>query len=137
MLKYKQIWHGIKPTRWLIKFNLTVRMMHDALMQGWQRIYVLYNNSQKHGSRILLNLTKVGFIILKNLSFLFLFLIFKKTTWHEFLKKDEDMMQGNFFVKKNHGETRILKNFEKYFWVMSLWKTVYLENVCVHLKKGK
>ena len=25
MLKYKQIWHGIKPTRWLIKFNLTVR----------------------------------------------------------------------------------------------------------------
>ena len=24
MLKYKQIWHGIKPTRWLIKFNLTV-----------------------------------------------------------------------------------------------------------------
>ena len=23
MLKYKQIWHGIKPIRWLIKFNLT------------------------------------------------------------------------------------------------------------------
>ena len=23
MLKYKQIWHRIKPTRWLIKFNLT------------------------------------------------------------------------------------------------------------------
>ena len=23
-LKYKQIWHGIKPTRWLIKFNLTI-----------------------------------------------------------------------------------------------------------------
>ena len=23
MLKYKQIWYGIKPTRWLIKFNLT------------------------------------------------------------------------------------------------------------------
>ena len=23
LLKYKQIWHGIKPTRWLIKFNLT------------------------------------------------------------------------------------------------------------------
>ena len=22
MLKYKKIWHGIKPTRWLIKFNL-------------------------------------------------------------------------------------------------------------------
>ena len=21
MLKYKQIWHGIKPIRWLIKFN--------------------------------------------------------------------------------------------------------------------
>ena len=25
MLKYKQIWHGIKPIRWLIKFNLTER----------------------------------------------------------------------------------------------------------------
>ena len=24
MLKYKQIWHEIKPTRWLIKFNLTI-----------------------------------------------------------------------------------------------------------------
>ena len=24
LLKYKQIWYGIKPTRWLIKFNLTV-----------------------------------------------------------------------------------------------------------------
>ena len=24
MLKYKQIWHGIKPIRWLIKFNLTI-----------------------------------------------------------------------------------------------------------------
>ena len=23
MLKYKQIWHGIKQIRWLIKFNLT------------------------------------------------------------------------------------------------------------------
>ena len=23
MLKYKQIWHGIKPIKWLIKFNLT------------------------------------------------------------------------------------------------------------------
>ena len=25
MLKYKQIWHGIKPIKWLIKFNLTER----------------------------------------------------------------------------------------------------------------
>ena len=24
MLNYKKIWHGIKPTRWLIKFNLIV-----------------------------------------------------------------------------------------------------------------
>ena len=24
MLKYKQIWYGIKPIRWLIKFNLTI-----------------------------------------------------------------------------------------------------------------
>ena len=26
MLKYKQIWHGIKPTKWLIKINLTGRI---------------------------------------------------------------------------------------------------------------
>ena len=25
MLNYKQIWHGIKPIRWLNKFNLTKR----------------------------------------------------------------------------------------------------------------
>ena len=25
MLNYKQIWHGIKPIRWLNKFNLTLR----------------------------------------------------------------------------------------------------------------
>ena len=24
MLNYKQIWHGIKPIRWLNKFNLTL-----------------------------------------------------------------------------------------------------------------
>ena len=24
MLKYKQIWRGIKPIKWLIKFNLTI-----------------------------------------------------------------------------------------------------------------
>ena len=28
MLNYKQIWHGIKPTRWLIKFNLTKLKRH-------------------------------------------------------------------------------------------------------------
>ena len=26
MLKYKQIWYRIKPTRWLIKFNLTISL---------------------------------------------------------------------------------------------------------------
>ena len=31
MLKYKQIWHGIKLTRWLIKFNLIEFM---ELIQG-------------------------------------------------------------------------------------------------------
>ena len=31
MLKYKQIWHGIKPTRWLIKFNLTKRKSDEQL----------------------------------------------------------------------------------------------------------
>ena len=28
MLNYKQIWHGIKPIRWLNKFNLTVINFH-------------------------------------------------------------------------------------------------------------
>ena len=30
MLKYKQIWYGIKPIRWLIKFNLTPAMNNKA-----------------------------------------------------------------------------------------------------------
>ena len=32
MLKYKQIWHRIKPTRWLIKFDLT-----DFIDQLWKK----------------------------------------------------------------------------------------------------
>ena len=35
MLKYKQIWHGIKPTRWLIKFNLIEFM---ELIQGYKTV---------------------------------------------------------------------------------------------------
>ena len=27
MLNYKQIWHGIKPIRWVNKFNLTKRLL--------------------------------------------------------------------------------------------------------------
>ena len=34
MLKYKQIWHGIKPTRWLIKFNLTPITLEETLKRG-------------------------------------------------------------------------------------------------------
>ena len=36
MLKYKQIWHGIKPIRWLIKFNLTkiAEQLSDKLLQS-------------------------------------------------------------------------------------------------------
>ena len=39
MLNYKKIWYGIKLTRWLIKFNLTVAMITDINMvqcvEGW------------------------------------------------------------------------------------------------------
>ena len=31
MLNYKQIWHGIKPIRWLNKFNLTIAMWSALL----------------------------------------------------------------------------------------------------------
>ena len=30
MLNYKQIWHGIKPIRWLNKFNLTAFEVFSA-----------------------------------------------------------------------------------------------------------
>ena len=33
MLKYKQIWHGIKPTRWLIKFNLATSINMYGLIR--------------------------------------------------------------------------------------------------------
>ena len=32
MLKYKQIWHEIKPIRWLIKFNLTMSVMDGRIL---------------------------------------------------------------------------------------------------------
>ena len=38
MLKYKQIWHGIKPTRWLIKFNLTRTVKQNSFTPN-SRIY--------------------------------------------------------------------------------------------------
>ena len=49
-------------------------MMHDALMQEWQRICVLYNNSQNIGVRFYKNKTKGEFIIRKAFSFFFFFL---------------------------------------------------------------
>ena len=41
MLKYKQIWHGIKPTRWLIKFNLTIYILICLFSLGFSSFYVL------------------------------------------------------------------------------------------------
>ena len=34
MLNYKQIWHGIKPIRWLNKFNLTLTSALRALVNN-------------------------------------------------------------------------------------------------------
>ena len=39
MLNYKQIWRGIKPTRWLIKFNLTLAIQNNNHTQE-HKIYV-------------------------------------------------------------------------------------------------
>ena len=39
MLNYKQIWHGIKPTKWLIKFNLTV-IIYQKLKENKTLIYL-------------------------------------------------------------------------------------------------
>ena len=38
MLKYKQIWHRIKPIRWLIKFNLT----HAFILLLWCGLLVTF-----------------------------------------------------------------------------------------------
>ena len=37
MLKYKQIWHGIKPIKWLIKFNLTQLLLQLQSMERSQK----------------------------------------------------------------------------------------------------
>ena len=37
MLKYKQIWHGIKPIKWLIKFNLTETHRLDRNIDSLER----------------------------------------------------------------------------------------------------
>ena len=42
MLKYKQIWHGIKPTRWLIKFNLTKLIFPSAITRILRHFSVSY-----------------------------------------------------------------------------------------------
>ena len=38
MLNYKQIWHGIKPTRWLIKFNLTIFISKKSFDLGGELV---------------------------------------------------------------------------------------------------
>ena len=37
MLNYKQIWHGLKPIRWLNKFNLTITI-HQHTCQACQKV---------------------------------------------------------------------------------------------------
>ena len=38
MLNYKQIWHGIKPIRWLNKFNLTITLaLLREFIIPWQK----------------------------------------------------------------------------------------------------
>ena len=44
MLKYKQIWYGIKPIRWLNKFNLTGIndvIIPNAFLQSLDRVYFM------------------------------------------------------------------------------------------------
>ena len=45
MLKYKQIWHGIKPIKWLIKFNLTKSInllkVYGLRNQVWPMFYLI------------------------------------------------------------------------------------------------
>ena len=58
MLNYKQIWHGIKPIRWLNKFNLTILAMEFAQ----DRV-----NSNLLGSKTLgLNVLQLHFLMLAN-----------------------------------------------------------------------
>ena len=52
MLKYKQIWHGIKPTKWLIKFNLTVMTEIGAKCKAPSYVIKSYVRSYMHTSII-------------------------------------------------------------------------------------
>ena len=41
MLNYKQIWHGIKPIRWLNKFNLTISKTAFRTHEGYYEFLVM------------------------------------------------------------------------------------------------
>ena len=50
MLNYKQIWHGIKPTEWLIKFNLmkTKFKLKPNQILTMEIIYIYIYNHNLH-----------------------------------------------------------------------------------------
>ena len=70
MLNYKQIWHEVKATRWLIKFNLTV--IHEDLIvydTSYSLIYKMLRWHVRIGGvknlfyiRSLLNLISFGYV---------------------------------------------------------------------------
>ena len=55
MLNYKQIWHEIKPIRWLNKFNLTIPCM-KTLLFSMRWIALSFNKDCK--AKLLSPLTK-------------------------------------------------------------------------------
>ena len=58
MLKYKQIWHGIKPIRWLIKFNLTEDFLDEDILDiklgAWKMYFDGAMNQYGDGIGVLL-----------------------------------------------------------------------------------
>lgn len=73
-------------------------MMHDALMQEWQRICVLYNNSQNMRVRFYKNRTKGNLLLGKALAFFFLGEVFKKAWFFFFGKEEYDMHDFFYFI---------------------------------------
>ena len=71
MLNYKQIWHGIKPIRWLNKFNLTYLILfYHPKKQLYQLYHTILQYTQHPKTLLFYHFIKILFF---NLSLLFLF----------------------------------------------------------------
>ena len=90
MLKYKQIWYGIKPTRLLIKFNLTNALFNAVTNEEFKKI-----SSTESAKEVwtILQTTYEGPKAIKDLK------LQRLTTSFEEIKMEEDESFDEFYAK--------------------------------------